>query len=326
MSKFRAFQVFIAMAATAFALMSPSARAQFPERPVTLLIPTTAGGTADLLGRLVAQKLADTWATTVVVENRPGALGIIATEALARSKADGYTLGLFPSNHAILPLVRKNLSFDFQKDLTPVAPVATAPGVLVTNQRFGQVGDVKQVFDFAKRRPGALNYAIPVPLTNGHRTMELLKYRSGIDVQGIPYKGGAQAVTDLIGDQVQLLIIAIPSVISHIEAGTLRPLAVTSSSRFSGLPDVPTLSESVFPGFESVESFGLFAPAGVPSEIAQKIADDVQKVLGMPDVAQRLHALGAIPSPGGGVDLKTAFEKEYNVWAGLLGEVDLLVD
>jgi len=317
---------FPALALAAGLLSGPAAGADFPQQSVKLVVPSTAGGTADILGRFVAQKLSEAWGQSVVVENRGGGLGVVGAEALARSKPDGYTMGLMPSNHAILPLVLKGLSYDVKKDFIAVGPVATSPGLLVVNSAMDRARTAGEAFDIAKANPNKYNYASPVALTNGHRTMELLKRASGAQIQHVPYKGGAQAVTDLIGGQVQFLVIAIPSVVGHVRAGKLRALAVTAPQRFEGLPDVPTLAESGFPGFESVEWFGIYMPAGVPADIVRKVASDLQRVLGTADTRERFVALGAIANPGTSADLQRMFDKEYDTWSRLIGEVKLQAD
>lgn len=312
----------------AFALLAglaaaSAANADFPQRTVKLVVPSTAGGTADILARFVAQKLGEAWQQSVVVENRAGGLGVVGAEALARAKPDGYTIGLLPSNHAILPLVIKGLNYDVHKDFVAVAPVAVTPGLLVVNSAMDQARTAKEAFDLAKAHPEKYSYASPVALTNGHRTMERLKLISGAQILHVPYKGGAQAVTDLIGGQVQFLVIAVPSVVGQVKAGKLRALAVTTLQRFEGLPDVPTLSESGFPGFESVEWYGLFMPAGVPAEVVRKVAADMQKVLATQDSKERLLALGAVPIPGTTADMERMFNKEYDTWSELIKKIHL---
>lgn len=312
----------------AFALLAglvaaSAANADFPQRTVKLVVPSTAGGTADILARFVAQKLGEAWQQSVVVENRAGGLGVVGAEALARAKPDGYTIGLLPSNHAILPLVVKGLNYDVHKDFVAVAPVAVTPGLLVVNSAMDQARTAKEAFDLAKAHPEKYSYASPVALTNGHRTMERLKLISGAQILHVPYKGGAQAVTDLIGGQVQFLVIAVPSVVGQVKAGKLRALAVTTLQRFEGLPDVPTLSESGFPGFESVEWYGLFMPAGVPAEVVRKVAADMQKVLATQDSKERLLALGAVPIPGTTADMERMFNKEYDTWSELIKKIHL---
>ncbi len=305
---------------------TPAARAEFPDHAVRLIVPATAGGTADILARLLGQKLSELWSQPVVIDNKPGGPGIIADETLARSKPDGYTLGMATSSRAIAPLVLKGLSYDAKKDFAAVATIATSPGLLVVNSSALDVKTAKEAFDLARANPGKYNYASPVALTNGHRSMELLKRASGTQIQHVPYKGGAQAVTDLMGGQVQFLVISIPSVIGQVKTGKLRALGVTTLQRFEGLPDVPTLAETGFPGFESVEWYGLYMPAGAPAAVIDKVAADVQRVLRNPEVRERFIALGATPAPGGPADLDKLFDKDYSLWTRLASEIKLQSD
>lgn len=303
-----------------------AARADFPEQPVKILVPATAGGTADIVARFVAQRLSDLWGKPVLVDNRPGGMAVVGTEAVARSRADGYTLGLFFSSHPVVPLVVKNLNYDVKKDFVAVGPVATAPGLLVVNSELLNVRTAKEAFDLAKANPNKYNYGSAVPLSNGHRTMELLKRASGAQIQHVAYKGGAQAVTDLIGGQVQFLVGAAPTLMAHVKSGKIRALGVTTLKRFDGFPEAPPLAETGFPGFESVEWYGLFMPAGVPPAIVQKVATDLRRVLSAPDVRDRFTALGAIAWPGSSDDLDRMVNKEYALWSRLSTEVKLQAD
>ena len=299
--------------------------ADYPERTVKIIVPFSAGGTADILARLLSKELSDSWGKPVVVENKAGAYGIIGTQALAQSPPDGYTLGLLPSTHAINSIVLKNLPYDTMRDFSTLAMVARAPGLLVVNPSLN-ANDVKAAFELAKASPGAFNYASPGALTAGHRSMELLKRATGADIRHVPYKGGTPAVNDLLAGQVQFLIIAIPSVVSHVNAGKLRALAVTSPQRFEGMPEVPTVSESGYSGFDSVEWYGLFAPARMPQAIAEKLSTDVLRALRNPDIKKRMVAIGAVPGTGGAAELKGTLEGEIAKWTTLAAEMKLQAD
>ena len=314
------------VAIAALLLHLAPAHADFPDHPVRLIVASTPGGTADIVGRLLAQKLGALWNTTVIVDNRPGGPGIVADELLAHSKPDGYTIGLAGSTHAIVPLVIKNLNYDGKRDFAAVGTVATAPGLLVVNSSLIDVKTAKEAFDLARANPGKYNYASPIALTNGHRTMELLKRASGTQIVHVPYRGGAQAVTDLMAGQVQFLVISIPTVIGQVKAGKLRALAVTTLQRFEGLPDVPTLSETGFPGFETMEWMGVYMPAGAPASVIDKVSADIQRIVRSPDLRERFVALGLIPAPGGPADLDKLFDKDFSLWSSLIKEVKLQVD
>ena len=299
--------------------------AAYPDRPVHIIVPAPAGGTTDILARILGQRLGEIWGQSVIVEDKPGGLGVIATDAVAKAAPDGYTLGLFASNHAINPIVIK-LPYDAFKDFAAVHIVATVPGLLVVNKAQITAPDLAGAVAEARANPGKYNYASPLPLTAGHRSMELLKHEAKIDIQHIPYNGGPPAVNDLLAGHVQFLVIAIPTVAPYVAAGRLRALAVTSPQRFEGLPDVPTVAESGYPGFDSVEWYGLFTRAGVPPAVIQKVSADVQLVLARPDIRKQFLAFGAIPGTGGPAEMQGLFQAEYDRWHKLAGEVDLRAD
>ena len=314
-----------ALALPALLLGARAARAEFPDRPVRLVVPAAAGGTADILARLLAGRLGEAWGQPVVVDNRSAGRGIVGTEAVARAAPDGTVLGLFASNHAINPIVFP-LPYDTFRDFAPVAPVATAPGVLVVNPARLDVRDLAGAIAAVRAAPGRYNFASPVPLTAGHRSMELIKHLSGTDMQHVPYNGGALAVNDLLAGNVQLLVIAAPSVAGHITSGRLRALAVTSPARFAGMPDLPTVAESGFPGFDSVEWYGVFARAGTPDPIIRRIAADVARALTLPEMRAQLATLGAVPGVGGPDELGAMLRAEYERWRALAREINLRVE
>ena len=309
----------------ALAFLHP-AYAQAPDRPLRIIVPASAGGAADIIARELGRRITDLKGRPVVVDNRPGAAGIIGTEALARSPADGTTVGLLPSNHAINPIVMKNLPYDTFRSFSPVAMVAMAPGLLVVNPAQINARDAKAAFDLAKANPGKFNYGSAVPLTAGHRSMEMLKQLSGAEIQHVPYKGGAPALADLLAGHVQFMIGAIPTFLPQVKAGQLRALGVTTSQRFEGLPDVPTIASTGFPGFESVEWYGMFAPAGVPDTVVQQLASDIQEVLRTPDMKRRLIELGAYAAPGGPKEMAKVLNDEYARWTKLSATIKLQVE
>ncbi len=315
-----------ALAAPFVVAALPARAAEFPERPVRLVVPAAAGGTADILARSLAQRLSEAWRQPVVVDNRAGAGGAIGADAVAKAPADGYTIGLFSSSHAINPVVMRDLPYDTFRDLIPVAPVATAPGLLVVNRAAMDVPDLRAALDRVRARPGAYNYASPVALTAGHRSMALLAHTAGLDIQHVPYRGGAPAVTDLVAGQVQFLVIAIPSVIGQVQAGTVKALAVTSRERFEGLPDVPTVAESGFPGFESIEWYGVFTRAGAPPAAVERVSADLRRILSDPAVRRGFVGLGAVAATGGPEVLDRMQREEYARWRDLAPVVGLRAD
>ena len=304
----------------------PATKAGFPDRPVHLILPAPAGGTLDLLGRILGQELSKSWDQPVVIENRPGSLSVIGTNVVAKAAPDGYTLGLLPSNDAVNPIVLQDLPYDTFKSLAPVAPVAIVPGVLVINPKRFEVPDLGAALVAARADPGKYFYASPGNLTAGHRAMELLKHDAGIDIQHVPYDGGPPAVLDLLAGRVQFLIIASPSAEPYILSGQLRALAVTSQHHFEGLPDIPTVAESGFPGFEEVEWYGVFAPAGTPPQVIGKVATDIQQLLSRPDIKRKLFSLGAITGSGGPQAMQLMLQDEFDRWRTLTALIKLRPD
>ncbi len=303
-----------------------TARAEFPDRPIHLIVPTAAGGTADIIARMVGPRLAAVWGQSVIIEDRGGGLGVVGTDAVAKAAPDGYTIGLFPSSQAVDPLVIHDMPYDPFKSFSAVAMVATAPGLLVVNAKEVSATDVKGAVDAARANPGKYNYASAVPLTAGHRSMELLKHIAGLDIQNIPYNGGGPAVADLLAGHVQFMIGAVPSLAPQVASGRLRALAVTSPQRFDGMPNVPTLNESGYPGFDSVEWYGIFTQAAVPPAVVQRMSTDIQRVMAQDDVRKQLLALGAIASPSTPEQLQATLLAEYQRWHDLAGQVDLHAD
>ncbi len=316
----------LALALFAVALWTAGARAAFPDRPVRIIAPSPAGGAIDTLARILGQKLSELWGQSVIVENRPGGLGVIGTDAVAKAAPDGYTIGLLASNHAINPLVVHDLPYDTFASFAPVATVAVVPGVLVVNSSALDVHDLKGAVDAARAHPGKYNYASPLALTAGQRSMELLKHDAQVNIQMIPYNGGPPAVNDLLAGTVEFLVIAIPTVSPYIASGRLRALAVTSPQRFEGLPDVPTVAESGYPGFNSVEWYAMFTSSAVPAAILQKLSTDIDAVLARPDIRAQFLKIGAYPGQGGAAELQGRLQGEYDRWKGLLKDIDLRAD
>ncbi len=315
-----------ALATAVLLACAAPARAAFPDRPIHLIVPTAAGGTADIIARIIAPRLAEAWGQPVIVEDRGGGLGVIGTDAVAKAARDGYTIGLFPSSQAVDPLVIKDLPFDPFTSFSAVGMVATAPGLLVVNAQEVAATDLKGVIDSVRANPGKFNYASAVPLTAGHRSMELLKHMAGLDIQHIPYNGGGPAVADLLAGHVQFMIGAVPSLAPQVASGRLRALAVTSPQRFDTMPAIPTLAESGYPGFDSVEWYGIFTQAGVSPPIVQRLSTDIQHVMERDDVRRQLLALGAVAAPGTPEQLQATLLAEYKRWHDLVGQVDLHAD
>jgi tripartite-type tricarboxylate transporter receptor subunit TctC len=285
-------------AITAALLMATGlAHAQpYPSKPVKIIVPFAVGGIADTFGRVVAQKLTETWGQPVVVENRAGAGGNIGADLVAKSQPDGYTMVIGNiGTHAINPFLMKSMPFDPLRDFVPVAHLLEAESLLVVNATV-PVTSVPELIALAKSQPGKLSYASGGMGTTSHLAGELFKSMAGVDIVHVPYKGNAPAITDVLGNQVQMIFATMPTVLPHAKGGRLRALAVLGTARSPAI-DVPALGESV-PGFAVINWIGLFAPAGTPPEIVAKWNAEVQKIMSTPEVQKRLEAEGAkfVPS------------------------------
>jgi len=295
------------MAAAAAVLGTPALAQQFPNKPVRIIVPYAPGGTADVLVRAISKQMALSSTWTTVVENRPGASGIIGAEALARSPADGYTIGILATPHAAIPFT-KQLQFD-PRELTPVALLAQVPGILSVNPGLG-VSSLGELVALARAKPGRLSYSNAGSLSAGHLAMEMFKSLAKIDITPIAYKGGAPALNDLLGGQVDMGING-AFVLPHITSGKLRPVATTSIKRMSIIPTVPTFAESGFPGFEFSEWYGAFAPANTPPELVSALNQALVKAMTSPEAATAFTSLGAETHANTSEQFKTFFNGEY---------------
>ena len=275
--------------------LAASAQPSFPDRPVRILVPYPPGGTADLLGRLAAQKLTDSWGKSVVVENRGGAGGNIATEAVAKADPDGYTLLLCNAPVlAINPTLYGKVPFDPVRDFSPVAPIAEVPLFLVVNPSF-PAKSLGEFMQYVKQANGRINYASGSIGSTTHLSMELFKTMSKLELQHIPYKGSGPAIAAILGGEVQIMFELMPSAMPHVKSGRMRALAVTSRARSPIAPELPTVAEAGLPGYEVGSWFGLCAPSATPRAIVEKTSADLNKELGTNETQQRILGLGAQP-------------------------------
>jgi tripartite-type tricarboxylate transporter receptor subunit TctC len=293
------------------ALVSSAALAQtYPAKPVSLVVGFAPGGSADILARLVAQKLAAPLGQPVVVDNKPGAGATIATAAVAAAPADGHTLLLVTSGHAGSSALYPKLSYDTQKSFAPVAKVGASPVVIVAPSS-APYKSLKDVIDAARKSPGKLNYAAGGGgATTTSLAAEFLKNEAKIDMVMVPYKGSGPALTALLSGEVDVGFDIPSSALPHIKSGKLRPLAVTTKSRSNVLPDVPTVAEQGLPDFEVTGWFGILAPAGTPPGVVARLNKEVNAVLGEPDVKERLQSLGVEPASGSPADFGKLIESE----------------
>jgi len=288
-----------AMAACCVAMFAAPVLAQsaagFPDKPIKLVIPFPAGGTSDVLGRLVGDKLGQALGQTVVVENRAGANGNIGADYVARAQPDGYTLVLLDlGNLSISPSVYPNMPFDPLKDLQPVSMLAYSPHLLVTTNAL-PVKTQEELVAYAKANQGKMNFAAAAGIGSApHMAGVLVAQKTGVEWGYIPYKGGAQALTDLIGGQVDATTNGMVATYPHVKSGKIKLLAVTSEKRLPQLPDVPTVSEMI-PGFVTGSWQGVLAPAGTPKPVVDKLNSEMAKIMKMPDVQAKLETLGAQP-------------------------------
>jgi len=296
------------------ALAGPAPAAEFPERSVRIVVGFSAGGTTDVAARIIAKELSDDLGQSFVVENKPGAGSNIGAESVARAKPDGYTLYMVAVTSAINQTLYKNLSFDIVKDFSPVALVIKVPNILVVNPSL-PVKSVQELVAYLKANPGKVSFASSGSGTSIHMAGELFKLRTGADIVHIPYKGSAPAITDLIGNQVQLMFDNMPSAWPHVQAGKLRALAVTTAERSATAPDLPTMVESGFEKFDVSSWFGLIAPAGTPPEIVSKLNASVLKALAKPEVQQKFRDLGAITARTTPQEFGDFIKSEVETWA-----------
>jgi tripartite-type tricarboxylate transporter receptor subunit TctC len=305
-----------AAAIASAALGAGAARAQgqdFPSRPVRLIVPSPAGGPTDAVARLVAPGLAEGWTQPAVIDNRVGGTGAVGCQLVARSAPDGHTLLVNASMHAIIPSIMPNLPYNANTDFTAIALLASGPYVLVAHPSV-PVHTLADVIALAKARPGTLNYASPGSGTGNHFGTELFKAMAGIDIVHVPYPGAAQATTDTVGGQVQLMLNNMISAVPHIEAGRLRAIAVTSAHRSAALPNVPTFAETL-PGFEAITWYGMFGPAGMPDTLANDLNRRANAAMRTDAMKSRLAALGVEPGSDTPQDFGRFVASETEKWA-----------
>jgi tripartite-type tricarboxylate transporter receptor subunit TctC len=288
----------------------------YPMRPVRILVGFVAGGNFDIVARLVGQSLSEQLGQPVIVENRPGASSNIATEAVVRAPADGYTVLLGGAVNAVNATLYDKLGFNFISDLAPVAGVVRFPNVMTVGASF-PAKTVAEFIAYAKANPGKINHGSSGNGTTQHLAGELFKTMTGVDLQHVPYKGGSQAITALLGGQVQVLFEALPPSIPHIKSGQLRALGVTSATRSGALPELPTVGEFV-PGYEASGWNGICAPKNTPVEIIEKLNKVVNASLADPQVKARLADLGATTLAGSSADFGKLIAEETEKWGKVI--------
>lgn len=295
-----------------------AAESTYPKNPVRIVSPFAAGGTNDYLARLSGKILADELGGQFVVEQRTGAGGTIGSSAVARSEANGETLLMSSiSTHAVAPFVFANLPFDARKDFTPISVVATVPLVLVVKSD-SEYKTIDDVLKAAKANPGDLTYGSPGNGAVPHLATEMLAGTAGVEFTHVPYRGESNALTDLLGGQIDMVFANLPAAISHISAGTLRPLVVSTSKRASALPDVPTAAEAGITDFEVDAWYALMGPAGMPDDIVNKIANAIQKGVSDPKAVELIRGQGAEPVGNSPAEFKTYLASEQEKWSAVV--------
>ena len=289
------------------------AQEAYPTRAVSIVVPFPPGGGADILARVLGQRLSETWRQPVLVENKPGAAGVVGANGVARSEPDGYTL-LMAASGAIVP--------GNAKDLAPVTLVAAPPYMLLVHSSV-PVASTREFIAYLKARPGQLNFASSGVGSASHLSAELFMGVSGTKMTHVPYKGIGQAVTDLVSGQVQVLFGPPPAVLKQVQAGALKALAVTGPQRSALWPEIPTVAEGGVPGYDAVGWYGLLAPAKTPREVVLRIAAEVARALQVPAVAERLSAVGATPAAGSPEDFARFLEADTAKWANLMAKAGI---
>jgi tripartite-type tricarboxylate transporter receptor subunit TctC len=310
------FRMLAATVAVLAAGGSVSAQSSFPSKPVHIFVPYAAGGAVDILARTLGDAVSQTWGQSVVIENRPGAGGVIASQALVTSPPDGYTLILVASGHPTNAFLYPKLPYDTFKDFTPISLVASSPNILLV-RKDSPFKTVADVIAAAKAKPGSLSFGHSGNGTSTHLAGELFKNLAKIDIAGIPYKGGLPVINDLLGGQIPLSINNGPESVGQLQAGTVRALAVTTASRASFLPDVPSLSETV-PGYDTEVWWGLLGPANLPSDVLAKLSHDFVAAVNTGAMKERLAKLGATPIGSSPQQLDAKIHADYDKWGPII--------
>jgi len=282
---------------SALATPETSGAQTWPTKPIRLVVPYTAGGSSDFVGRLMAQKMSAGLEQPVVVENKPGVAGIVGTEIVAKSPPDGYTLSLVGmTTLAANPALYKSLPYDSPKDFAPISVAVVSPLVLVVNADL-PVNSVQELIAYAKANPGKVNFGSAGVGNTLHLAGEMFKSNAGIDIVHVPYKGASAALTDLLGGRIQMMIDLIQTPLPYIQSGKLKALGVTDTTRVAQLPNVPTIAEAGLPGFKFATWIGIAAPAGTPKVVVDRLYAEMVKVLAMPDVKEAFAKQGMVTAP-----------------------------
>jgi tripartite-type tricarboxylate transporter receptor subunit TctC len=311
----------VALLSSSLALVASDSAAQnYPNRPIRIIAQFQPGTSTDILARVIAQKLTEAWGQQAVVDNRPGAGGIVGTELGARAAPDGYTLTMGVSSaFGINPTLYAKLPYDALRDFAPITNIALTPQTLVSSPSFA-AKSVKELVAIAKAKAGGMNYASLGSGSTSHLTMEMFKSAAGIELNHVPYKGSPAAHADLMAGQVPIMFDAIPATLPHIKSGKLRGLGIGARKRSAFLPDLPTIAETGYPGFEAIGWIGIVAPAKTPDAILNKLNTEIVRILKEPDVQQRLDTLAFTPAPGTRAEFGAFIKSEIAKWGKAVKE------
>jgi tripartite-type tricarboxylate transporter receptor subunit TctC len=312
--------------AVGMALFSFSATAQeWPNKPVRWIVPYPPGGGTDVIARIVQQRMSEGLGQQMVIENRGGAGGAVGTEAAAKAAPDGYTFLFTLSSHTINPLLYK-LNYDVERDFTGVSMIVSVPQLIAANPS-APIKTMAELIAAAKAQPGKLSFASVGNGTPSHIAGELLKLKTGIEILHVPYKGGGPAVTDTIGGQVPLIFVTAPAAMSHVRAGKLRALAVTTLKRSPGAPEIPTVAEALnLPDYEVDSWYAMFAPAKTPPAIVARMHKEIARVVQLEDVKQKLIEQGGDPVGGSPEQLDRVVKAELKKWAEVIQKAKIKLD
>ena len=293
----------------------------YPTRPVEIVVPFVAGGTSDIIARMIAQRFTDSWSATVVVNNRPGGGSMIGSAAVAKSPPDGHTLLVTTIAIAINASLQK-LTFDPATDLAPVSELTSIPLMLVVHPSVPAT-NLKELVALIKANPGKWDYATSGAGTSPHLATEMFKSVAGIDMVHVPFKGNAEAMNAFLGGHIKIYFAQVPAVLQHVKTGAVRPIAVTTDKRLSYLPDVPTIAELGYPGYEISSWQGIFAPAGTPKEVVNKIAGETIRMLKTPEISERIAREGSDPIGSTPEEFSKRFKSEISKWAKVAKEAGM---
>lgn len=323
----RAFRAVFAAALVALSCVAASVSAQsYPSKPIRIIVPFPAGGTADILARILGEKMAESFGQPVVIENRAGAAGGIGAAMAAKSPPDGYTLFIGTTGTQTMnPALNAKLGYDPLKDFAAVSNFAASPFVLVTHPSF-PAKTLSALVELAKREPRKLQYATFGTGSSAHMTGEMFQARAGVQIVHVPYKGAPQAITDVMAGHVDMTFSLLPSVLPHIKAGKVHAVAVAAPQRDPALPDVPTFAESGMPDFVSDSWYGILAPAGTPVPIVARLNSEVHRVLALPEVRQRLAQEGAAPVGNAPAQFDEQIRRELAHWRKVASDAKLTTE